>query len=386
MAAAAAQLTVSLPKNGGSSTFKWTDFESLFRSIVEVTGIADAQQVGFVKLHLKNSALQFFHTLDRNTGADLKLTITALKNHFFNPNLKEIHHIYVENMKFNHKTESPQEFLVKLQNLALKSYPTPVDLPVAPVDPHVPNDQDRFDRELRENQNRRNFSQMERERHIIRLFKKAMPKFIRLKLLEEPEDATIQELCTKARQKLILRELCPVVDWSRDEFKEMSSENSEKLVTVLTKMSENQNSLETRIDTLTQELNSPQQNSSKTYKDNEQNTWRGNFRGRSNQNRGNRGYSNNQGYQNRNYQNQGSKNCQNNQNRGRYGNNFNRGSYRGRNNFRGNNRGNFLNNYNNNFNNSNFQQQGYQKNETTKNSGGHFETTVFFKQFSCRLL
>ena len=45
---------------------------------------------------------------------------------------------------------------------------------------------------------------MERERHIIRLFEKAMSNFIRLKLLEEPEDATIQELCTKARQKLIL--------------------------------------------------------------------------------------------------------------------------------------------------------------------------------------
>ena len=50
-------------------------------------------------------------------------------------------------MKFNHKTESPEEFLVKLQNLALKAYPTPADLPVAPVDAAVPNDQDRFDRE-----------------------------------------------------------------------------------------------------------------------------------------------------------------------------------------------------------------------------------------------
>ena len=125
-----------------------------------------------------------------------------------------------------------------------------------------------------------------------------MPNFIRLKLLEEPEDETIQELCTKARQKLILGELCPVDIWSRDRFKEMSSENSEKFLTVLTKMSENQNSLEHRIDALTQKLNSQQQNSSNNYKDSEQQTWRGNFRGRTYQNRGNRGYSNNQGYQN----------------------------------------------------------------------------------------
>ena len=52
-----------------------------------------------------------------------------------------------------------------------------------------------------------------------------MPNFIRLKLVEEPEDATIQEICTKARQKLILREFCPVDDWSRDGFNEVSSEN-----------------------------------------------------------------------------------------------------------------------------------------------------------------
>ena len=260
--AAAAQSTVSLPKYGGISTDNWTDFDSLFRSILEVTGIADAQQVGFLKLHLKNSALQFFHTLDQNTRENLELTRTALKNHFCKPNLKEIHHINLESMKFNHKTEAPEEFLVKRQILALKAYPTPVDIPVAPVDGDVPNDRDRFDRETRENQNRRNFAQMERERHIIRLFKKAMPNFIRIKLLEEPEDATIQELCTKARQKLILRDLCLVDDWSRDGFNEMSSENLEKFLRVLTNISENQTSLENRIDALTQKLNSLQQSSS----------------------------------------------------------------------------------------------------------------------------
>ena len=81
-----------------------------------------------------------------------------------------------------------------------------------------------------------------------------MPNFIRLKLLEEPEDATNQELCTKTGQKLILRQFCQVGDWSRNGFNEMSSENSEKILTVLTKMSENKNSLEHRIDALTQKI------------------------------------------------------------------------------------------------------------------------------------
>ena len=300
--------------------------------------------------------------MDNATRGDLELTLTALKNHFCNPNLKEIRHINLENLKFNHKTESPEEFLVKLQNLALKAYPTPVDLPVAPVDNTVANDQDRFDRETRENTNRRNFAQMERERHIIRLFKKAMPNFIRLKLLEEPETATIQELCTKARQKLILRELCPVDDWSRDGFNEMSNDHSEKLLSVLTKMSENQNALEDKMNALTEKVTTVQngQNDNQNHYNNyKNNRGRGNYRGRNN-NRGTRG-----GY------------YQNNQGNGRYGNNYNRGNNRGRGNWRGNNRGNYSNN--------NFSDQNYQNNdqndettvETTTDTSGHVETTQF---------
>ena len=72
MVAAAAQSTVNLTKYGGSSTDNWTGFVSLFRSIIEVTGNADAQRVGFSKLHLKDSALQFFHTIDQNIRADLE--------------------------------------------------------------------------------------------------------------------------------------------------------------------------------------------------------------------------------------------------------------------------------------------------------------------------
>ena len=198
----------------------------------------------------------------------------------------------------------------------MKAYPTPVDQPVAPVDGGVHGDQDRFDGETRENENRRIFGQVECERHIIRLFKKAMPNFIRLKLLEEPETATIQELCTKARHKLILRELCPVDDWSRDGFNEISTDNSEKFLNVLTKMTETQHSLENRIKALTEEISQPQQitsgqNASQHFNNHQK--WRGNSRGRFNQNHGNRGYNNNHGssnFQNR-YQ-------------GRYGNNFRR--------------------------------------------------------------
>ena len=95
------------------------------------------------------------------------MTKTALKNPFCDPKLKDVHQINLENMKLNHKTELPEEFLVKLQNLAIKAYPTSVDEPVAQLNNTVANDQARVDRENRAKRNRRNFSQMERERHII---------------------------------------------------------------------------------------------------------------------------------------------------------------------------------------------------------------------------
>ena len=59
--AAHAQATVSRPKYRGSSTDNWTDFESLFRSIVHVTEIQANQRVGFLKFLLNDSALVFPH-------------------------------------------------------------------------------------------------------------------------------------------------------------------------------------------------------------------------------------------------------------------------------------------------------------------------------------
>ena len=201
----------------------------------------------------------------------------------------------------------------------MKAYPPPVDLPVEPLNEEVENDQQRVDREHRANENRRNFATMERDRHVIRLFKKAMPFFIRHKLLEEPENATFQDLCTKARQKLILRELCPEDDWSREGFNEMNNDNTDKFLNVITKMSENQTSLETKLNALTEKFNTQQlpNNSGSHYQTKYQNQrGRGNYRRRYN-NRGN------------NYERKS---------RGRYGNNYtrkNRGRYNHRENYRG---------------------------------------------------
>ena len=206
---------------------------------------------------------------------------------------------------------------------------------------------------------------MERNRHVLRLFKKAMPKFIRLKLLEETENATTQDLCTEARQKLILRELCPVDDGSRYGLNEMNNDNMGHFLNVIKQMSENQTSFETKLDALTEKLNT--QKSPSNSRTNDQNNYqkqrgRDNYRGR--------------------YNNRGTT-CRGNS-RGRFGNNK-RGNIRGRYNYRGSYRGqtssSFNSNYNNdnNYNNDSFRQK-KSSNETTVNSGnydGYLETTAF---------
>ena len=139
----------------------------------------------------------------------------------------------------------------------------------------------------------------------------------------------------------------------------MSTDNSEKFLAVPTKMTETQNSLENRINSLSEKISQPQQSTlsqNKSQNISNQQKWRGYSRGRFNQNRGNR----------EDYKNPGSNTYQNqNQNQGRYGNNF-RGNYKySGNNYRGENRGQFSKNDNGN---NIFQQYDNQNAETTLNT------------------
>ena len=83
----------------------------------------------------------------------------------------------------------------------------------------------------------------------------------------------IQDLCPKKRQKLILRELCPVNDWSRDGFNEMNNDNTYKFLNIIIKISENQTSLEPKLKSLAEKFNTQQSpsNSGPNYQYNYQN-------------------------------------------------------------------------------------------------------------------
>ena len=92
-------------------------------------------------------------------------------------------------------------------------------------------------------------------------------------------------------------EFCPVDDWSRDGFNEMNNDNTDKFSNVITKRSENQTSLETKLNALTEKFNTQQfpNNSASNYQTKYQNQrGRSNYRGRHN-NRGNNYTGNNRG-------------------------------------------------------------------------------------------
>ena len=95
----------------------------------------------------------------------------------------------------------------------------------------------------------------ERSRRIKEVFKNALPNFIKGKLLDQNETATVQDLCTVARRQMVFFELCPSDDWTRDAFREVSSTFSENLIGALTKLTQQQDKLKSQQTDLSNRIN-----------------------------------------------------------------------------------------------------------------------------------
>ena len=128
--AANAQITVE-PSSGSKKESFW-QFEQIFRGFIGVAGIAAGQQANFLQLHLRDAALRYFQTLPAPTRADVDLSLTALRDHFCNQDLQEVHVLKLEQLRFDPKKDTPENFLVNLQTKAQRAYPTPI-LPAVQV-------------------------------------------------------------------------------------------------------------------------------------------------------------------------------------------------------------------------------------------------------------
>ena len=248
---------LSLTPYSGLEKENFREFEHLLRSILAVAAVPQAQQANFLQLHLRDAALRYFQTLPVATRADLDHSLTALRDHFCNPRLQELHVLKLENLKFDPKTDNPENFLVTLQTKALKAYPDPNPPAVAPIDGAAPDaavEQTRFDSETARRAEIIHSAQQARSTQIRSQFIKNMPGWLRTKLLEQPENTTVEDLCIFARKQLSIYNLCKVEDSVMDAFSEVRPSVSDTLVTALTKLSHSQETMDNRLNEMSKKL------------------------------------------------------------------------------------------------------------------------------------
>ena len=236
-----AQPNIALKHYGGTEKESFREFERLLRSILAVGGVDPGQHANFLQLHLKDAALRFFQLLPEETRANFENSLTALRDHFCNPQLREIHLIKFESDTFDPKTDSPENFLVTLQNLAVRAYPDPIPNVVPAADPALDAGAEaaRIAAANAVNAQKLLFAQTERDHQIRSLFVKSMPSWLRAKLLEQPDNVTIDDRCLFARKQFTIHKLCKMDDYADAAFNEViSSTINENLVNSMSKMSQ----------------------------------------------------------------------------------------------------------------------------------------------------
>ena len=235
----------------GPEKENFREFELLVGSILAVAALPANQQANFLQLHLRDAALRFFKTLPLATRQNLELSITALRDRFCNPQLQELNVLELENMKqFDSKTDTPENFLVTLQTKATKAYPDPDPPAVAPIDAHAADavvERTRFDQDTARRAEIIRPAQEARSVQIRRQFIKNMPGWLRAKLLEQPENTSLEDLCIFARKQLSIHNLRKTDNSVMDAFSEMGPSVTATLVTALTKLSTSQEAMDNRL-------------------------------------------------------------------------------------------------------------------------------------------
>ena len=123
---------------------------------------------------------------------------------------------------------------------AMKAYPDPDPPAVAPIVALAADaviERTRFDQETASRAEIISSAQEERSVQIRRQFIKNMPGWLRAKLLEQPENTSVEDLCVFAQNQLSIHNLCKIDDSVMDAFSEMGPSVTDTLVTALTKLS-----------------------------------------------------------------------------------------------------------------------------------------------------
>ena len=241
-----AHAQINITPFSGSETDNFNEFEQLITGAIGVAAIANAQQANFLQLHLKGDALRYFLTLPEATRLVVEDSITALRNRFTQDDLREIRIIKLENQKFNPKTDTVKNFLVKLRTEANKAYPAPEIVVAAAGGGDA--EARRFERETAARDSALQMSENRKNEQIKRFFIKSMPNWLKPKLLERPDTDTIDQLCTLASQQIAIREMCNREEYFDDGFNEITETNTDKMLKAIATLSNNQKELEQKLE------------------------------------------------------------------------------------------------------------------------------------------
>ena len=158
----------------GISNENFDEFERLLRAAINVGQIAAPQQAPFLQLNLGGGASNFYNSLDAAVRGNLEQSLTALRNRYNQVENQDFHRIKFQERKFDSEKESPEDFIVELQRLALRAFPN-----IAAGPGGVPAAVDRAD---------------ERTRRVKEAFIQGMPLKLKKKLLKEPPERTTDDL------------------------------------------------------------------------------------------------------------------------------------------------------------------------------------------------
>ena len=171
----------------GNSSENFDEFEQILRSGIVVGQVEAAHQPAFLKLNLSGGALRFYGSLAQATQDDLDLALTALRNRYNQTANAEFHRIRFQERKFDSTKESPEDYIVDLQRLALRAFP---NIAAVGGNPAV----NRAD---------------ERTRRVKEAFIQGMPIKFKKKLLKEPPERTVDELGRTITKELWIKDTYP---------------------------------------------------------------------------------------------------------------------------------------------------------------------------------
>ena len=104
-----AHAQISVEPFGGFEKKGFGQFQQLF------------QRANFLQLHLRDDALRFYQTLPAAIRGNVPNSLTALREHFCNPHLQEVHVLKLEQLKFDPRKDSPENYLVNLTKKSSES-------------------------------------------------------------------------------------------------------------------------------------------------------------------------------------------------------------------------------------------------------------------------